>query len=140
MKHEAIVTVARLRRLALEDASRALAKGLADETAAATRADDATRQIADEAAAASSLTGDDAMVEAFAAWLPGARQHAAEARAACERAGAEVGRLRAVLTASRTASEAVETLLTQRAEVAAQDRDRRSQADLDEAGRQIEPW
>jgi len=139
MKHEAILTVARLRRLALDDASQAVSRALAAEVIAATRADDATQQIADEAAAASSLNGDDAMVEAFAAWLPGARQHAAEAREACERAGAEVARLRAVLTASRTASEAVEMLLAQRAEKQAEDRNRRSQAELDEAGRQTEP-
>lgn len=139
MKHKAIQTVARLRRLALDDASQALSRALAAETMAAARADEATRQIADEAAAASSLTGDDAMVEAFAAWLPGARQHAAEARDACERAGAEVARQRAVLTASRAAYEAVEALLAQRAEAQAKDRDRRSQAELDEAGRQTEP-
>lgn len=139
MKHKAILTVARLRRLALDDASQAVSRALAAEVIAATRADDANQQIADEAAAASSLNGDDALVEAFAAWLPGARQHAAEAREACERAGAEVTRLRAVLTASRTASEAVETLLAQRAEEAAEDRNRRSQAELDEAGRQTEP-
>ena len=140
MKHKAIQTVARLRRLALDDASQALSRALAAETIAAARADEATRQIADEAAAASSLTGDDAMVEAFAAWLPGARRYAAEARDACERAGAEVARLRAVLTASRAACEAVETLLAQRAETEAKERDRRSQAELDEAGRQTEPW
>lgn len=139
MKHEALVTVARLRRLALDDASQAVSRALAAEAVAATRADDATRQIADEAAAASSLNGDDAMVEAFAAWLPGARHHAAEARDACERASAEVARLRAVLTASRTAFEAVEALLAQRAETQAQDRNRRSQSELDEAGRQTEP-
>lgn len=139
MKHKAIQTVARLRRLALDDASQALSRALAAETIAAARADEATRQIADEAAAASSLTGDDGMVEAFAAWLPGARQHAAEARDACERAGAEVARMRAVLTASRAACEAVEALLTQRAEAEARERDRRSQAELDEAGRQTEP-
>lgn len=86
MKHEALVTVARLRRLALDDASQAVSRALAAEAVAATRADDATRQIADEAAAASSLNGDDAMVEAFAAWLPGARHHAAETREMCERA------------------------------------------------------
>lgn len=139
MKHKAIQTVARLRRLALDDASQALSRALAAETAAAARADDATRQIADEAAAASSLTGTDATVEAFAAWLPGARQHATEAREACERAGAEVARLRAVLTASRAAYEAVESLLAQRREEEAKERDRRSQAELDEAGRQTEP-
>jgi len=55
MKHEALVTVARLRRLALDDASQALSRGLVAETIAATRADDAAQQIADEAAAASSV-------------------------------------------------------------------------------------
>ena len=140
MKHKAVQTVARLRRLALDDASQALSRALAAEAAAAARADEATRQIAEEAAAASSLTGTDATVEAFAAWLPGARQHAAETREACERAGAEVARLRAVLTASRAACEAVETLLAQRTKAEAKERDRRSQAELDEAGRQTEPW
>lgn len=139
MKHKAIQTVARLRRLALDDASQALSRALAAEAAAADRADQATRQIAEEAAAASSLTGTDSTVEAFAAWLPGARRHAAEARETCERAGDEVARLRAVLTASRAAYEAVETLLAQRTEAEAKERDRRSQAELDEAGRQTEP-
>ncbi len=140
MKHKAIQTVARLRRIALDDASQALSRALAAETAAAARADEATRQIAEEAVAASSLTGTDAIVEAFGAWLPGARQHATEARETCERAGAEVARLRAVLTASRAAHEAVEALLAQRTEAEAKERDRRSQAELDEAGRQTEPW
>ncbi len=56
MKHRAIVTVARLRRLALDDASQAVSRALAAEVIAATRADDATQQIADEAAAASTST------------------------------------------------------------------------------------
>lgn len=139
MKHKAIQTVARLRRLALDDASQALSRALAAESAAAARAEEATRQIADEAAAASSLAGTDATVEAFAAWLPGARRHEAETRDACERAGAEVARLRALLTASRAAYEAVEALLAQRTEALAKERDRRSQAELDEVGRQTEP-
>ena len=135
MKHNAIVTVARLRRLARDEAHQVLLCALATEAAAIARADDATRRIADETAAASSITGDDAMVDAFAAWLPGARQHAINTRAACERAGAEVGRTRAILTVSRTAAEAVETLLAQRAAAAAKDYARRFQAELDEVGR-----
>ena len=139
MKHDALMTVARLRRLAQDEARQGLSRALADEAAAITRADDATRQIADEAAAASSLMADDAVVDAFAAWLPGARQHAADTRSACERAGAEVGRTRAILTMSRTAAEAVETLLVQRAEAQARDRARRLQAELDEIGRGTGP-
>jgi len=139
MKHEAIVTVARLRRLARDQARQDLTRAVTAEAAAAARADEATRRIADEAAAASSLTADDAAVETFAAWLPAARQYATETRALCERASAEVGRMRAVLTASCTASEAVEMLLAQRAEVRANDDARRMQSELDEAGHQITP-
>ncbi len=139
MKHDPMVTVARIRRLARDEARQGLSRALAAEAAAIIRADDASRRIADEAAAASSLTGDDAMVEAFAAWLPGARQHAAATRTACERAGAEVSRMRAVLTLSRTAAEAVETLLVQRAEAEAKDHARRLQAELDEVGRGAVP-
>ncbi len=135
MKHDAIVTVARLRRLARDEARQALFRALAAEAVAIGHADDALRQIADETAAASSIMADDAVVDAFAAWLPGARQHAAATRAACERAGAEVGRMRAILTVSRIAAEAVEALLLQRAEEQAKDSARRLQAELDEVGR-----
>lgn len=139
MKRDPIATVARLRRLARDDARQALSWALAAEATAYAHADDAIRQIADEAAAASNLMADDAVVDAFAAWLPSARRHATETRNACERANAEVARLRAVLTASRTAAEAVETLLAQRAEAQAQHRARRTQAELDEIGRQTRP-
>ena len=139
MKHDPLATVARLRRLAHDEARQELSRALAAEAAALARADDATRQIADETAAASSLMGDDSMVDAFAAWLPGARKHAADTRAASERAGAEVGRMRAILTVTRTAAEAVETLLAQRAEAQAKDRARRLQAELDEIGRGTAP-
>ena len=135
MKNDPLATVARLRRLARDEASQGLSRALATEAAADARAVDATQQIADETAAASSLMGDDAMVEAFAAWLPGARQHATTTRAACERAGAEVSRMRAILAVSRAAVEAVETLLSQRADALAKDHARREQAELDEVGR-----
>jgi putative NADH-flavin reductase len=139
MKHEVMVTVARLRRLARDEARQDLSRAVAAEAAAATRADEAVQRIAEEAVAASSLTGDDAVVDAFAAWLPGARRYAAETRALCDHASAEVGRMRAILTASRTASEAVETLLAQRADAQAKDYARRMQSELDEAGRQTMP-
>jgi hypothetical protein len=139
MKSDSLVTVARLRRMAQDAARQDLSRALAAEAIAIAHADDATRRIADEAEAASSLMADDAVVDAFAVWLPGARQHAAATRAVCERAGAEVGRTRAVLTLSRTAVEAVETLLVQRAEAQAKDRARRLQAELDEIGRGTGP-
>ena len=135
MPRDPMKTVSRLRHLAQDDARQALAQALATEATAAARAEHAARRIAEEQAAASSVSGNDTVVEAFAAWLPGARQTAAKARETCDRAGAEVARMRAILTASRAATEAVDTLMAQRAEKQAEDRARRIQADLDDAGR-----
>jgi len=138
MKHDVMVTIARLRRLARDEARQEPSRALAAEAVAISRADDASRQIADEAAAASDIMTGDAMVEAFAVWLPGARQHAAATRAACERAGAEVGRMRAILTVSRIAAEAIEVLLAQRGEERVKNSAHRLQTELDEVGRGTE--
>lgn len=138
MKHNPIETVARLRRLAQDDARQALSRATAAEQAAAGRAKQAAQHIVDEADAASSITADDAMVHSFAAWLPGARLRATALRAACEHASAEVDRLRAVLTASRIATEAVEALLAQRAAARDATHARHAHAELDEIGRHAE--
>jgi len=135
MTRDSLATVARLRRLAQDDARQALSLALAHQARMAARADSAARDIVNEAEAAASIHVDDAVVEAFAAWLPVARAHAADTRAECERAEAEVARLRAVLTASRAAMEAVETLMAQRDAVLAQARTRRAEIDLDDATR-----
>lgn len=135
MARDPLATVARLRRLAQDDARQALAQALAHEAQAADRANSVQRDIASQAAAASSMDTGDAAVEAFAAWLPGARQQAAAARDVCERAGAEVGRLRAVLSATRAALEGVETLIAERSANDAQGRERQAEAERDDAGR-----
>ena len=138
MRNDSIETVARLRRLAQDDARQALSRATAAEQAAATRAKQADQHILNEADTASSITADDAMVHSFAAWLPGARLRAVALRAACEHASAEVDRLRAVLTASRIASESVEALLAQRAAARGAAHARHAQAELDEIGRHAE--
>ena len=78
--------------------------------------------------------GTDQLVEAFAAWLPGARHRAAQARAVHVRMEAEVGRLRAELQASRSALESIEALIAERRAAQAAEQARRWQRDLDEMG------
>ena len=95
----------------------------------------AERLIAAETVAASALDGDDGVVEAFAAWLPGARQRAAQAREACERAQADVSRARAVLSMTRAGVEAVATLAQEQAARLAALAARREQHALDDAAR-----
>ena len=114
MPYDPLPTLARLRRMAHEEALAALARALQAEGEADDRAKQAERLIATETRAASDPTGDDGVVEAFAAWLPGARGRAAEAREACERAQADVSRARALLAATRAGVEAVTTLIAER--------------------------
>lgn len=133
MRIETLTTVARLRRLACDHAQRELAHGVVQEAAAEAAVKEANSCIERETALASDPEGDDAVVEAFAAWLPSARLRAIEVLAAHERAAAEVARLRAVLTASRSAAEAVEALLSERRAERAERQARRAQDELDEA-------
>ena len=130
-----LAALARLRRIAHEEALAALAQALQAEAAADARAKQAERLIATETVAASSLDGDDGVVEAFAAWLPGARLHAGQARCACERAQADVARARAVLAMTRAGVEAVATLLQQQAAQQAARAAQQEQHALDDAVR-----
>lgn len=94
MPRDPLDTLARVRRMSHEEALAALALVLQAEEEADGLAKQAERTIAAETLAAGALDGDDGVVEAFAAWLPGARQRAAQARGACERAQADVSRAR----------------------------------------------
>lgn len=93
----------RVRRLALDEARRALAASLGAEAVAEATARDAERAIEAESDAAHVLTADDSTVEAFAAWLPQARRRADLAREAVATAQAETSRARAGLTLARAA-------------------------------------
>ncbi len=135
MPHDPLATLARVRRVAHEEALAALAQALQAEADADGRAKQAERVIATETAAATALEGDDSVVEAFAAWLPGARLRAGQARCACERAQADVARARAVLAMTRAGVDAVATLLARKAAQRAADAARREQHALDDAVR-----
>ncbi len=133
MPRDPLDTLARVRRMSHEEALAALALVLQAEEEADDLAKQAERTIAAETFAAGALDGDDGVVEAFAAWLPGARQRAAQARGACERAQADVSRARAVLAMTRAGVEAVATLLDEQASRRAAAAARQEQHALDDA-------
>ena len=134
MPRRSLETVLVLRQRAVDEARRNLAVAVAAANAADAEAHAAELLIAAEAQRAAEIDGTDELVEAFAVWLPGARRHAKEARAAEERLAAEVGCCRAELTATRVGLEVIEALLRQEQERADEVDTRVAQATLDEAG------
>ena len=135
MPHDPLDAVLRLRQTAVDEARRCLAVSLAAATTAADAARTAEQAIEQEAELASDPDGEDSLVEAFAAWLPAGRHHAAQAHALHERYEAEVSRYRAGLAACRTALETIESLILQRQTDKNRAEDRRMQLALDESAR-----
>lgn len=111
-------TLIKVRRRACDEAQRALVDALALEDKAAQACQAIERKIAQETEAATDVSGTDAMVEAFVAWLPAARRDLAHCRHVLGDRQAETMRCRAELTACRTALETVETLVEHRKEAA----------------------
>lgn len=114
MAHDPLMTLIKVRKLACDEAQRKLVESLALEDRAEQMSHRVERTIAQEMQTATDVNGSDAMVEAFAAWLPGARQQLAIARQALLDRQAETMRSRAELSACRTALETVETLQKER--------------------------
>lgn len=114
MARDPLATLIKVRKLACDEAQRNLVEALTLEDRAEQLSHRVERTIAQEMQAATDVNGSDAMVEAFAAWLPGARQQLASARQALLDRQAETMRNRAELTACRTALEIVETLQKER--------------------------
>lgn len=137
MRREPLDTVLRLRRHAVDDARRALTDSLVAATAAEMAAQQLQRDMQAETDRARDVSGDDSMVEAFAAWLPAARQRLEAARLAQERQEAEVARCRAELTASRAAMQAVEALIAANRAKQAEAREKVAQRGLDEAAARV---
>ena len=126
--------VHRLRRLAADEARRALAECLTAEAeaAAALRALDA--EIAAETDAASDPDRDDRPVEDFAVWLRRIAVDRAAAVTTLADAETRSAEARAVLAATRTAERALEILMEQQAAERAAAGQRQEQAVLDEIG------
>lgn len=133
MPAEPLDALIRLRRLARDEATGALAAALE----AGSRADAAVvairRQMADEEALAGRIDTDDLAVEAFGIWLRRARAELQAAELVRERADAETVRARAALVAARAALEAVEAERDRRRVAEREAAQRREQAAPDEA-------
>lgn len=132
MPRNPLLALIRLRERARDDAQRHLVGCLAAEARAQGTVDLAQRTIAAETEAAADLCGSDATVEAFAAWLPGARRRLQEATRELDSLQAETARARAGLAASKTALESVETLHQRRQEEAKREAERRYQLELED--------
>ena len=132
-----LATVLRIRRVTVDDARRQLAAALQAEDQANVEAEAAETAIGAEGEIAADLTADDRAVEAYAAWLPVGRAKAAAARAACERAGSEVGKARAAVTVARAAAESAKNLLERRRAALTIEATRRAQADTDEVASRV---
>ncbi|MGE0415639.1 MAG: flagellar FliJ family protein [Acetobacteraceae bacterium] len=104
----------RLRRLAVDEASRQLAECLRVEADAGADVRDLDREVERQRLAASSLEFGDAEVEAFARWLRGARQRREVLVETLNTAEARASEARAVVAAARSAARAVESVIDQR--------------------------
>ena len=140
MPHDPLETLLRVRRRAVDEGRRALGISLAAATAAANAVRARELEIARETEHANDPNGEDSLVEAFAAWLPGARQRVTQVLADQDRQEAEVARCRADLTACRTALETLEQLRDSRRATLETARAKHDQRQLDEivSSRKIE--
>lgn len=132
MAHDPLQALLKVRSRAVDEGRRALAEKLSVAADATKAAQSAEADIARELERASTSDGADSLVEAFAAWLPGAQQRLIQAQFRLDRQEAEVARCRADLTVCRTALEAITQLSASRRSAQEQERTRQSQKELDE--------
>jgi hypothetical protein len=121
---DALLTIARLRRLEVNEARRDLAACLAGEAEAATALRSAEAELAEEARVACALPG------AFGAWAPSGLQAIRRCRDALARAGALRAAAALHLAARKAALKAVETRLEARRTEARRQEARRREAVL----------
>ncbi|WP_439576634.1 hypothetical protein [Elioraea sp.] len=123
-RRDPFATLARLRRLAVDEAKRDLADALAEASARERAAATALLLLDQEASAEAALYG---------AWLPTGLKRAGEAAAEAEAAEIAVEAARALLAEARAAERAVELMAERYATDAAKRQARKTQAVLDEA-------
>lgn len=129
MARDPLVTLARLRRLAVSEAKRDLAAAIGAEGAAIARATAAEAALETEAR--------DADPGSYAAWLPRGLVIAATEAGRAEAAIQAAERMRIALAEARAAERAVEHVAERRAAEAAKTAERRAQAMLDEAAASV---
>lgn len=132
MARDPLITLIKVRRLASDEAQRQLVNALNEESRAERIVQETERVIAQEMETASDPNSSDAVVEAFGAWLGGARRQLETARRMLLDRQAETIRVRAELTATRTALESVEALQEQRRQEAQRAQDQRLQRELED--------
>ncbi|MBW4093544.1 MAG: hypothetical protein HIU82_20955 [Proteobacteria bacterium] len=132
MSRDPLGPVLRLRRMARDATLRDLAAALAQEAACAQAVARLEDAIARETEAATALTGDDSVVEAFGLWLRRARHELDGAGAAREAAAGEVVLVRSVLAAARAAVRAAEELVARHEAEQRANEARAEQRSLDE--------
>jgi len=135
MKRDPLAAVLRLRRLAMEEASRDFAECLRSEAQAGQAVAAVEAAIERETEIASSLEVGDAVVEAFGAWLKRARKDLRGAQALREQSESETARARAALAVARAALKATEHLIAEQVAAAAAEAARKEQHNLDDIGR-----
>jgi len=135
MKRDPLAAVLRLRRLAMEDASRDFAECLRSEAEAGKAVAAVEAAIERETDIASSLEAGDAVVEAFGAWLKRARKDLRAAQTMREHTENETARARATLAVARAAVKATEHLIAEQNAAAGLQAARQEQRELDESGR-----
>jgi hypothetical protein len=132
MTRDPLDMVARLRRMAVEEAGRAMREAARTEAATALAVTTLREAIFRETEIAGSLSAGDVAVEAFGEWLKVTRREAAAAGAPHERAEADTARARIVLTRARAGARVATDLVATHAaedELAMQ---RRAQRELDD--------
>lgn len=139
MPHDPLKTLLRVPNLAVENGRRGLALSLDAANVAALALREAEMAIVRETERASDASGGDQLVEAFAAWLPGAQRRVTHALFWQDRQNAEVARCRADLTACRQALESLQQLCADRQAVEDEAAARQEAQMLDEAASRAKP-
>jgi flagellar biosynthesis chaperone FliJ len=140
MARDQLDVLLRVRRVAEDEAKRALVARLDEETAARHRLQMAEARLRQERDIATDPGQSDGSVEAYIAWLPSGRRAVAAAQAAHDEAAAKVTLARAELTLAHAAAEAADEFIEQREAKAETALARKAQAALDEiAGRPAKP-
>lgn len=137
MSRDPLHGLVRLRRFAVDEARGALADCLRCEEAADAAVDGIAAAIERETEAATSLSTNDADVEAFAAWLRRIRPEQHAAHAAQDQAEIETARARAVVAAARGALEAAEDMVKRHEAALRAEAERLAQRDIDEVAAQV---
>lgn len=134
MARDPLHVVLRLRRIQQDAARAELAESVRAEANAAEHVARLDARLADEAAAAELLAGDDVVRAAYPVWLAHARSMARDACAALDAASGQLAKSRMQLADARAATRVVEALLARHDDARREARAREEQRALDEAG------